>query len=95
MASEQELVAGRDILEDDPVLDAGALVQERVHAERIQHPRAETIPVQIIVILNIIGIVPAVACNVYSKDICDGGNVVCEGAGGQVPAIFIDGTVLP
>ncbi len=93
--SRQQLVAGGDVLKEDPVLHPGTLVQQGVQAESIEHPGTDTVPVQVAFVLNAIRVVPPVADDVDAENVGNGGHMVREGAGGEFLAILVDRTPRP
>ena len=91
----QELMAGWHILEKDPVLHSGTLVQEGVQAKGVQHPRTDTGSVHILFVGDTVGVVPAVADNLDSEDIEYRFYMIRERACRKVTSEFIHGTPLP
>ena len=68
----QVFLAGRDIFEDNAVLESRTLVQKAVKAERLEHPLANIARPDYLLILYLICIsVPAVAYNLDSEDVVD------------------------
>ena len=91
----QELVAGGHILEEDPILHAGALIKERVKAEGIQHPGADTCSVHIFLVDDAVSIVPAVTDNLNSENVEDCFYMICERTRREVASQFIYRTPSP
>ena len=85
----QELVAGRHILKEDPVLHTSTLVQKGVQAEGVQHPGANASSVHVFFVDDAIGVVPAVADNLNPEDIRDSFYMISERTRGKVTSKFI------
>lgn len=87
-------LAGRDLLEEDPVAHVRTLVHQVVHGKGLQQPLTDTVSLQVIGVSNV---VPqgAVALDLDSEGVQDGLPVVMEGALIKLFAGLVQWRILP
>ena len=88
------LLAGGDLLKEDPVAHVGTLVQQVVHGQGLQQPLADAVALQVIGVGDVVPQRP-VALDLDSEGVQDGLPVVMEGALIKLFAGLVQWRILP